>query len=102
MKYRALYSFDAEGDAEISFREGDILNGIPGELPSNGWLMVEVKGQQGLVPESYLEEVKSGEGVIGGSEDVIGGSRGSVERDLEAATQDQEQCKLPGRVEATL
>ena len=71
--YHALYSFEAEREIELSFKEGDILNGIPGELPSNGWLMVEVKGRQGLVPESYLEE-----------------ARGSVERELEEASQDRE------------
>ena len=81
VKYRALYSFDAESDSEVSLNEGDIVNGIPGELPSNGWLMVEVRGQRGLVPESYLERVESGgEGVTGGSEDVKGGSEGVTGR----------------------
>lgn len=90
VNYRALYSFVAEGDSEISFQEGDILNSIPGELPSNGWLKVEFKGQKGLVPENYLEEVGPERCVFV----VGGGDRGSVEREPEAAGQDQEQRKF--------
>lgn len=78
-----MYSFEAEGDTEISFQEGDILNGIPGELASNGWLMVEVKGQKGLAPENYLEEVESGPPVF---------RVGSDERDS-AEREEEEQCK---------
>ena len=72
-RYRALYSFTAEQETEVSMNEGDVVDGIPGELPSNGWLLVEVGGQRGLVPESYLEEREGGE---------VGGGRreGSVER----------------------
>ena len=83
--YRVLYSFMAEQETEISLNEGDVISGIPGELPSNGWLMVEVKGQRGLVPESYLEVMgeggEAGEGVERGS---------SLERELAAASRDQE------------
>ena len=83
-----MYSFEAEGDTEVSFQEGDILNGIPGELPNNGWLMVEVKGQKGLAPENYLEEFVSEPLVFRvGSDD-----RDSAEREGEEV-QDQEQCK---------
>ena len=72
-RYRAMYSFTAEQETEVSMNEGDLVDGIPGELPSNGWLLVEVGGQRGLVPESYLEEREGGE---------VGGGRreGSVER----------------------
>ena len=92
VSYRAIYSFAAEQDTEISLNEGDTVDGIPGELPSNGWLLVEVRGQRGLVPEAYLEEAGvggGGEGGGGGGEGVVEVKReSSVERKLAAASQE--------------
>ena len=88
VSYRALYSFSAEQETEVSLNEGDLVDGIPGELPSNGWLLVEVRGQRGLVPEAYLEET-GGEG--GGGGEVEKERESSVERKLAAASRDVEQ-----------
>ena len=88
VRFRALYSFAAEQETELSLNQGDLVDGIPGELPSNGWLLIEVRGQRGLVPEAYLEET-GGEG--GGGAEVEKKRDSSLERKLAAASGDVEQ-----------
>ncbi|KAI9140159.1 Sh3 domain of Nbp2, partial [Paraphysoderma sedebokerense] len=49
---RALYDFDAENPSELSFAEGDIISIQYRQYP--GWLMAELNGKSGLVPENYV------------------------------------------------
>ena len=70
VKYRALYDFDASDSVEVSCREGDILTLCPDSNASAGWLVVEVEGRMGWVPQSYLQLVDSvGEGERGTQEE---------------------------------
>ena len=55
VRYRALYDFDAGDSTELSFREGDVLALCPDSEVSSGWLVAEIGGKQGWVPESYLQ-----------------------------------------------
>lgn len=59
--YRALYSFEPEGTAEMALEEEQIVRVI-GRGGGVGWAVVE-KGDGGhaLVPESYLELVQAAE-----------------------------------------
>ncbi len=54
MKVRALYSYTAADEDEISFDEGDIL--IQCE-EVDGWMLGqnEKTGKQGLLPSNYVE-----------------------------------------------
>lgn len=52
--YRAAYSFEAEGEHEMSMTEGEILE-VRGRGGGEGWVIGVKAGQEGLVPEGYLE-----------------------------------------------
>ncbi|KAJ9117610.1 hypothetical protein QFC22_004460 [Naganishia vaughanmartiniae] len=61
-RYKVLYEFEAEGDHEMSVREGEVLM-VGGRWGSMGWVIAErVEGaagegqRKGLVPEGYLGE----------------------------------------------
>ncbi|KAJ9092933.1 hypothetical protein QFC21_006645 [Naganishia friedmannii] len=61
-RYKVLYEFEAEGNHEMSVREGEILI-VGGRWGSMGWVIaerVETSGDEGqkkgLVPEGYLGE----------------------------------------------
>ncbi|KAG2132089.1 hypothetical protein DEU56DRAFT_739651 [Suillus clintonianus] len=57
--YRALYSFDPEGTAEMKLDEDQVVR-VVGRGGGVGWAVVvkEDTGVHALVPESYLEVVK--------------------------------------------
>ncbi|KAG0263173.1 HOG (high osmolarity glycerol) pathway protein [Mortierella polycephala] len=50
---RGLYDFDAENSSELSFREGEFLWIHCRQFP--GWFLGEMGGNQGLVPENYVQ-----------------------------------------------
>jgi hypothetical protein len=64
--YRAAYVFVAEGEHEISVREGEVVE-VRGRGGGEGWVVAvklggmkgegKFDGMEGLVPESYLEKV---------------------------------------------
>ncbi|XP_058012811.1 proline-serine-threonine phosphatase-interacting protein 1 isoform X3 [Ahaetulla prasina] len=53
--YRALYDYTAQNEDELDIRAGDVVNII--EAGEDGWWTVELDGQQGFVPGSYLERL---------------------------------------------
>ena len=53
LKARALYSFVAETERELSFQAGNLLS-VTGELDDN-WLRGELAGRTGIFPRSYVE-----------------------------------------------
>jgi hypothetical protein len=60
--YRALYVFEAMGEAEMGLEEGQIVS-VTGKGRGDGWAVVDdtregKEGGHALVPESYLELVK--------------------------------------------
>lgn len=52
--YRAAYSFEAEGEHEMSMTEGDVIE-VRGRGGGEGWVIGIKGGKEGLVPEGYLE-----------------------------------------------
>ncbi|CAJ0634708.1 7912_t:CDS:2 [Entrophospora sp. SA101] len=48
----ALYDFLAENTSELSFKEGDILT--INYQQCVGWLVAELDGKVGLIPENYV------------------------------------------------
>jgi hypothetical protein len=55
MKVRALYSYKAAEQDEISFNEGDTL--VECEQIDDGWMLGRnlKTGEQGLLPSNYVE-----------------------------------------------
>ena len=53
LKARALYSFLAETERELSFQAGNVLS-LTGQLDDN-WLRGELAGRTGIFPTSYVE-----------------------------------------------
>ena len=53
LRARALYSFVAETERELSFQAGNVLF-VTGELDHN-WLRGEIAGRSGIFPSSYVE-----------------------------------------------
>ena len=59
IKYTVLYDFKAGDPMELTVREGDVIMATAStEEPSPGWVMVELNGEKGWVPESYLKVVE--------------------------------------------
>ena len=50
----ALYDFDAQGDDEVSIREGDEL-WIIDDVSSEEWWKVRKDDEEGVVPASFIE-----------------------------------------------
>jgi hypothetical protein len=55
MKARAIYSYEAAAEDEISFNEGDTL--VDCEQVDEGWMIGRnpATGEQGLLPSNYVE-----------------------------------------------
>ncbi|KAL7980370.1 hypothetical protein Chor_014699 [Crotalus horridus] len=53
--YRALYDYTAQNEDELDMQAGDVVTII--EAGEDGWWTVELDGQQGFVPGSYLEKL---------------------------------------------
>ncbi|KAK9489724.1 hypothetical protein V1508DRAFT_400571 [Lipomyces doorenjongii] len=56
---KALYDFDAQGDDEVTVREGDDVF-ILDDQKSDEWWMIKhsLSGKEGVVPSSYIEVIK--------------------------------------------
>lgn len=52
--YRAAYAFEAEGEHEMTVAEGEVIE-VRGRGGGEGWVIGVKTGQEGLVPEGYLE-----------------------------------------------
>lgn len=52
MEARGKYDFSATADDELSFRKGDILKILS---PQDEWYKAEMNGQEGFVPQNYIE-----------------------------------------------
>ncbi|CAO3600587.1 unnamed protein product [Absidia cylindrospora] len=52
--YKAIYPFQSDGDGEVSFEEGTVLEIV--EKDDNGWWLARLDGKEGWVPNNYLEE----------------------------------------------
>ena len=69
---RALYSFEAESEAELSFAPGELLRVYPHVLCEPGWWMGGLRGRRGLVPCSYLQPLAP-HGASNASSGSVGG-----------------------------
>lgn len=56
IRYKTLFSFEARSSDELTINPGDIVVGLAGD-PEPGWLLVELNGQKGLIPETYVERI---------------------------------------------
>jgi len=54
--FKALYSYDATNDTELSFHEGDTIKVL--QKDDSGWWYATIGDQQGFVPENYVEVVQ--------------------------------------------
>lgn len=52
MEARGKYDFTATADDELTFKKGDILKILS---PQDDWYKAEMNGQEGFVPQNYLE-----------------------------------------------
>lgn len=52
MEAKGKYDFTATADDELSFRKGDILKILS---PQDEWYKAEMNGQEGFVPQNYIE-----------------------------------------------
>lgn len=52
MEAKGKYDFTATADDELSFRKGDILKVLS---PQDEWCKAEINGQEGYVPQNYIE-----------------------------------------------
>uniref|UniRef100_A0A3P8TUT7 Osteoclast-stimulating factor 1 n=1 Tax=Amphiprion percula TaxID=161767 RepID=A0A3P8TUT7_AMPPE len=52
MEATGKYDFTAKADDELSFRKGDILKVLS---PQDEWCKAEINGQEGYVPQNYIE-----------------------------------------------
>lgn len=53
---RALYDFEAQGDNELAFNVGDIIEIVYKQ--DKGWSLGILNGICGLVPDSYVEALE--------------------------------------------
>jgi len=57
MTVKALYSYDAQEEGELSFEENEILINVV-EVPGEGWWSGNnSKGQYGMFPSNYVTSV---------------------------------------------
>ncbi|KAI9313379.1 hypothetical protein BX666DRAFT_1975973 [Dichotomocladium elegans] len=61
-KAKAIYDCTADGDGELSFKEGDILINVT-ESAEDGWYVGRIEGtvQEGLFPYNYVEFITESE-----------------------------------------
>lgn len=52
---KVLYSFDAQGDDEVTVKEGENIFIIDSEKSSEWWMVRNASGQEGVIPSSYIE-----------------------------------------------
>jgi hypothetical protein len=55
-KVRALYDFEAQGDNELAFNVGDVIEIVYKQ--DKGWSVGIMNGICGLIPDSYVELIK--------------------------------------------
>nr|XP_006811794.1 PREDICTED: peripheral-type benzodiazepine receptor-associated protein 1-like [Saccoglossus kowalevskii] len=62
-KMVALFDYDprqaspnVDSDVELAFKTGDIIL-VDGEMDDDGFFLAEIRGERGLVPSNFLEEV---------------------------------------------
>ena len=61
IKYTVLYDFTAGDPSELTVREGDVVmaaTSSDSDSASPGWVKVELDGEKGWVPESYLKAME--------------------------------------------
>ena len=61
IKYTVLYDFTAGDPSELTVREGDVVmaaTSSSSDSASPGWVKVELDGEKGWVPESYLKAME--------------------------------------------
>lgn len=57
IKYKALYTFEASREDELTVRDGDIINVDPGVKTDEGWLFGECKGKTGVFPATFTAKL---------------------------------------------
>ncbi|XP_041043901.1 intersectin-2-like isoform X2 [Carcharodon carcharias] len=61
MSYRALYSFEARNNDELSFQGGDLIEVDETTEGESGWLYGTVRGKSGWFPMNYVEKMTESE-----------------------------------------
>jgi len=54
VKYQALYDYDTEEPESLSFKSGDIILVNPNDPTDPGWLIGNLNGKVGWVPDNYV------------------------------------------------
>ncbi|KAM5163373.1 CD2-associated protein isoform 2-T2 [Mantella aurantiaca] len=58
---RAMYSYDAVSDDELSFKEGDIIHLISKDTGDPGWWKGEFNGKEGVFPDNFAAIINESE-----------------------------------------
>lgn len=61
-KVKAIYSYIAQADTELSFDTEEIIKVIDKNYDSEGWWYGEIEGTEGYFPSSYVEPYKQAHG----------------------------------------
>ncbi|KAK0524882.1 Protein BZZ1 [Tilletia horrida] len=66
LRARVLYAFDATSPFELSVRpEGGVVDVLEEDEDGSGWTKVRLRGEQGLVPTTYVEFLAPGDEELG-------------------------------------
>lgn len=60
LKAKAMFPYIADQEDEITIKEGDIVDVISRETEQDGWWLVRLGNNEGLVPDNFLSLIQSG------------------------------------------
>ncbi|XP_060598443.1 uncharacterized protein LOC132752168 [Ruditapes philippinarum] len=60
MKFKAIVSYEAKHENELTLTKGDSINIIDKDLEKSGWWKGELNGQKGVFPKNCVEIIKEG------------------------------------------
>lgn len=59
LKAKVMFPYNADQEDEITIKEGEIVDVISMETEQDGWWLVRLGNNQGLVPDNFLSLIQS-------------------------------------------